>query len=118
MPRVVDGVGDSGEPVVVDEDLPGLAGWSGVPQAATLTNRTTSINRSTRAPYSRPPGRGPQPDLQRLDQIEAQLSSDVLTDEDLATALHEAGLPELARVIGRFARRGHLVPIARRGGQS
>jgi hypothetical protein len=45
-----------------------------------------------------------QPDLRRLDQIEGQISDDVLTDDALATGLHEAGLPELARVISRFAR--------------
>lgn len=44
-------------------------------------------------------------DTAKLEQIEAQLSSDVLTDDELATALHDAGLPEVARVVGRFARR-------------
>jgi hypothetical protein len=44
-----------------------------------------------------------QPGLRRLAQIEAQLTNDVLTDDELATALHDAGLPELARVIGHLA---------------
>jgi hypothetical protein len=45
-------------------------------------------------------------DTARLEQIEGQLADDVLTDDELATALHEAGLPELARVVARFARQG------------
>jgi hypothetical protein len=44
-------------------------------------------------------------DTARLEEIEAQLTSDVLTDGELATALHDAGLPEVARVVARFARR-------------
>ena len=42
----------------------------------------------------------------RLARIEAQLADDVLTDTELATALAEAGLPELSRVVSRFARQG------------
>lgn len=42
----------------------------------------------------------------RLEQIEGQLTSDVLSDDDLAAALHDAGLPELGRVVARFARYG------------
>lgn len=45
-------------------------------------------------------------DTARLQQIEAQLDADALTDDELATALHEAGLPELARTVARFARQG------------
>ena len=41
-----------------------------------------------------------------LAQIEAQLEADVLTDDELATALRDAGLPELARVMARTARQG------------
>ncbi len=44
-------------------------------------------------------------DTARLEQIEAQLTSDVLTDDELAAALHDAGLPEVARVVGRFVRK-------------
>ena len=40
-------------------------------------------------------------DTARLARIEADLADDVLTDADLVTALNEAGLPELARVISR-----------------
>jgi hypothetical protein len=43
-----------------------------------------------------------QPDLRRLAQIEADLTDDVLNNDELATALREAGLPELARVIDRL----------------
>ena len=44
-------------------------------------------------------------ELAKLDKIEAMLSEDTLTVENLATRLHEAGLPELARVVGQLARR-------------
>ena len=49
----------------------------------------------------------PRPDLGRLTQIEAQLTNDELADDGLVTALHEAGLPELGRVVAGFSRRGH-----------
>jgi hypothetical protein len=39
--------------------------------------------------------------------LDVQLTNDVLTDDQLATALHEAGLPELARVIYHLTHRGH-----------
>lgn len=44
-------------------------------------------------------------DTAKLNEIEAMLADDILTDADLATQLHEAGLPELARVVGQLARR-------------
>lgn len=44
-------------------------------------------------------------DIRQLTQIEAQLTDDMLTDEELATALHEAGLPEVARVVTQLVRR-------------
>ncbi|MEV0297018.1 hypothetical protein [Nocardia sp. NPDC050710] len=44
-------------------------------------------------------------DVAKLGEIEAMLGEDILTDEALATRLHEAGLPELARVVGQRARR-------------
>lgn len=45
--------------------------------------------------------------IRQLAEIEAQLTSDVLTDDDLVAALAYAGLPEVARVIARFARSQH-----------
>lgn len=42
----------------------------------------------------------------RLRQIEAQLSADILTDDDLIPALSGAGLPELARIVARFVHHG------------
>jgi hypothetical protein len=44
-------------------------------------------------------------DTAKLKKVEAMLSEDILTDDDLATRLHEAGLPELACVVGQLARR-------------
>ncbi|WSJ00737.1 hypothetical protein OG405_09640 [Nocardia sp. NBC_01329] len=44
-------------------------------------------------------------DTAKFNEIEAMLGDDILTDEALATRLHEAGLPELARVVGQLARR-------------
>ncbi|MBF6102201.1 hypothetical protein IU510_29730 [Nocardia cyriacigeorgica] len=44
-------------------------------------------------------------DTAKLNEIEAMLSEDILTEQALATRLHEAGLPELARVVGQLARR-------------
>ncbi|MDT7784831.1 MAG: hypothetical protein QOF58_3250 [Pseudonocardiales bacterium] len=48
--------------------------------------------------------------VERLRQIEAELSTDILTDDDLVTALSDAGLPELARVVARFAHHGQPSP--------
>jgi hypothetical protein len=44
-------------------------------------------------------------DLHKLDQIEAQLTSDALTDDELVDALNAAGMLELARVVAQLARR-------------
>ncbi|MEV0712781.1 hypothetical protein [Nocardia aurea] len=44
-------------------------------------------------------------DTAKLNEIEALLGVDLLTDDDLAIGLHEAGLPELARLVGQLARR-------------
>lgn len=44
-------------------------------------------------------------DTAKLYEIEAMLGEDILTEQALATRLHEAGLPELARVVGQLARR-------------
>jgi hypothetical protein len=38
---------------------------------------------------------------ERLREIEDQLADDVLTDEEMTAALHAAGLPEVARVLGK-----------------
>jgi putative intracellular protease/amidase len=40
-------------------------------------------------------------DVAKLAEIEAALTDDVLTDEEIVTALHTAGLPETARVLRR-----------------
>ncbi|MGW5383983.1 hypothetical protein [Nocardia sp. NPDC003963] len=44
-------------------------------------------------------------DTTRLNEIEAMLGEDILTKADLATRLHAAGFPELARVVGQLTRR-------------
>ncbi|WP_155981051.1 hypothetical protein [Nocardia sp. CNY236] len=44
-------------------------------------------------------------DTAKLAEIEARLTDDVLTDKELVTALHAAGLAETARVL-----RGALRP--------
>jgi hypothetical protein len=44
-------------------------------------------------------------DTVKLARIEAMLTEDTLTDEDLTTQLREAGLSELARIVGQLARR-------------
>lgn len=43
--------------------------------------------------------------MAKLNEIEGMLADDILTDEELPTRLHEAGLPELARVVGHLVRR-------------
>lgn len=45
-------------------------------------------------------------DAEKIATIEARLTSDTLTDDELVDALNEAGLPELARVVSRLAQRG------------
>lgn len=44
-------------------------------------------------------------DVAKLNEIEGMLGQGILTNEDLVTRLHEAGLAELARVVGQLARR-------------
>jgi hypothetical protein len=46
-------------------------------------------------------------DPRKLEQIEAQLTEDELYDDELATALHEAGLPEVARVVRHLSLHAH-----------
>ena len=45
-------------------------------------------------------------DVAKLADIEARLTNGDLTDADLAAALHAAGLPEVARVLGNALQRG------------
>lgn len=45
-------------------------------------------------------------DTEKIATIEARLTSDTLTDDELVDALNEAGLPELARVVSGLAQRG------------
>lgn len=44
-------------------------------------------------------------DVNQVEQIEAQLASDALTDSELVDALNDAGLPELGRVVAGLAKR-------------
>ncbi|RAS59432.1 hypothetical protein C8D87_11444 [Lentzea atacamensis] len=53
--------------------------------------------------------------VERLRQIEAQLTDDTLTDDDLVAALVDAGLPELARVVTRFTRSARPRRVAEPG---
>lgn len=44
-------------------------------------------------------------DTAKLSQIEAALTNDTLTEDELTAQLHAAGLPELARVLGQAFQR-------------
>lgn len=46
-------------------------------------------------------------DTRKLEQIEAQLTSDTLTDDELVEALNAAGLLEVARVVAGLVGQRH-----------